>query len=132
VDLVRDVAEVAPAGELLGIPVVGQLDLRGLVTGRREEDQRVAPGLVLVASELLEPELVAVEVERFLEVRDSHHRVQVLHVRRLPRTGDEGRASGVVSACRCVRARGARAQGAFGGSVTSLARLSSRSPRNTG
>lgn len=79
-DLVGEVAEVAPAGELLRVPVVGELDLPALLVGRcGEEHERVAAGRVLVPPQLPEPELVAVEVQRALEVRDADHGVQVSH-----------------------------------------------------
>ena len=64
VDLIGEVAEVAAAGIDLRVPVIGELDRRILLAGRREEDQRVASLLVLVAPDLLQAEEVAVEAER--------------------------------------------------------------------
>ena len=63
----------------LRIPVVGELDLRRVVAGRGEEDEREAPALVLDAAQLAQSQQVAVEVQRLLEVGHAHHRVQVLH-----------------------------------------------------
>ena len=71
--------EVAAAAERLRIPVVGELDLGFVVARGREEYQRETPTFVDVAAELLQAELVAVEVERLLEVGHSDHGVQVLH-----------------------------------------------------
>src|SRR5215210_552990 len=68
------------------IPVVGELDqgraarLGAIeVAGRRQENQRVAPLLVVAAAGFDEAQLVAVEVERLVEVRDPNHRVQIFH-----------------------------------------------------
>src|SRR5690606_27382628 len=79
------VAEIAAARVLLGIPIVGQLELGALVARCGEKDQRVAALLVVVAPQLLEAELVHVEVQRLLDIADPDHRVQILH-RGLPMT----------------------------------------------
>src|SRR5262245_53146631 len=79
VDLVGEMAEVAAAPVGLGIPVVRELDLSLVVARGGQEHQRVAPGGHLVPAQLLEPQLVAVEVERCVEIRDANHGVQVLH-----------------------------------------------------
>jgi hypothetical protein len=70
------------------VPVVGQLQQRGLgvagfldVVGGRQEDQGEAPLLVLDPADLHEPELVAEEIQRLLEVGHSHHRMKVFHDR---------------------------------------------------
>ena len=78
-------AEIAAFAIDLGVPVIGQLDLRALVARRGEEDQRVATLLVLDAANLLEAELVAVEVERFVDIRDADHGVKVFHRRQASR-----------------------------------------------
>jgi hypothetical protein len=40
VDRIREMAEIAAAAVGLGLPVVRELDLRGAVAGRGEEDER--------------------------------------------------------------------------------------------
>ena len=79
VDLVGHVTEVAPARVLLGIPIVRELDRAVFLARRRDEHEREAPGLVIDAANLLQAELVAVEVERLLEVADAHHCMQIPH-----------------------------------------------------
>src|SRR6476660_1173218 len=63
------------------IPVIRQLKLRIVVwvTGRSEVEQRVAPLRILHAPHLSEAELVAVEIERAIDVADAHHGVEILH-----------------------------------------------------
>ena len=62
------------------IPVVGQLDLRSVPVGATaQEHQRVAPGGVLVAPRLDEPELAHEELQRRLEIPDPQHRVKETH-----------------------------------------------------
>src|SRR3546814_17556847 len=46
-DLVSEMPEVATAGIFLRIPVISELDLRILVTGRSKEDEREASFLVI-------------------------------------------------------------------------------------
>ena len=72
-------AEVAALAVLFGVPVVRKLDLGVLVAGRGEKDQRKAPLLAVVTLQFHEPELVAVKIERLVDIADAHHRVQVLH-----------------------------------------------------
>ncbi len=79
VDGISEVAEVAPAGVLLGVPIIGQLDLRAFVAGRGEEDEREAPLLAVLPLQLLEPEQL-VEGEAGVEVADPDHRVEIFHV----------------------------------------------------
>src|SRR5262249_23615777 len=74
---------------VFGVPVVGQLDerrvaagaLAGLdqagVVGTGEEDQGVAVLVVDAATNLCEPELVAVEVESGVEIADTQHGMKV-------------------------------------------------------
>ena len=47
--------------------------------GTGEEDEAEAAFLDVEAAEIFEPQLVAVEVERFVEIADAHHCVQVFH-----------------------------------------------------
>src|SRR6185437_2567711 len=79
VHCVGEMAEVAPAGVGLGVPVEGELDLCRLVTGRGEEDERVTALRVFVALELHEAERIAIEAQRSVEVGHPDHGVQVLH-----------------------------------------------------
>ena len=86
VDAVGEMTEVATTVVLLRIPVVGDLDHGCLalaghldVVGRGKEDQGEAPLLAVVTTDLHEPELVAVEVERLVEIAGADHRVQVSH-----------------------------------------------------
>ncbi len=63
------------------IPVPGELDLRVVVAGRSEENQRVTPRFVLVPTQFSKAQGVAIERERLREIGDTHHGVQVLHAR---------------------------------------------------
>jgi len=80
VDLVGQVAERTADAVLLGVPVVGELDLRLLVARGGQEHEREAPLLVVVAPDLAQAEGVAVEAQGLVEVGHADHRVQVLHV----------------------------------------------------
>ena len=81
VDLVGEMAEVAPARVRLRIPVVRQLDLGRSVAARGEEDQGVATLGEIAARQQLEPERITVEAQRSLDVGHADHGVQVLHGR---------------------------------------------------
>src|SRR3546814_5205568 len=73
--------EVATAGIVLRIPVISELDLRILVTGRSKEDEREASFLVIRPP----PFLKAQEIEKsdsFVDVPDTDHGMQIFgHVR---------------------------------------------------
>src|SRR5262249_2840254 len=83
--------EVGGLGEVLAVPIVGEFHqgsvaARALallhqrfVLWRGEENERVAVLLVDPAARLFEPELVAVEVERLIEVAHAQHGVQISH-----------------------------------------------------
>ncbi len=79
VDAVGQVPEIAAFTIFLGIPVVRQLDLRFFIPGRRQEHERESPLLAVVTPELNEPQLVAVKIQRVVEIADADHRVQVFH-----------------------------------------------------
>jgi hypothetical protein len=86
VDLVGEVAEIAPALIVLRIPIVGQFEQRRLVRDagifvirRGQEDQREAALLALRAAHLFHAELVAIEVERLVDVGHADHRVKIAH-----------------------------------------------------
>src|SRR3546814_6604316 len=67
--------EVATAGIFLRIPVISELDLRILVTGRSKEDEREASFLVIRPP----PFLKAQEIEKsdsFVDVPDTDHGMQ--------------------------------------------------------
>ncbi len=55
----------------LGIPVVGEFDLRRVVAGRGEEDEREAAALVVDAAQLAQPQQVAIEVQRLARGRPT-------------------------------------------------------------
>src|SRR5688572_21922722 len=68
------------------IPVVGEFDQGRAarlgaveIAGGGQENQGVAPLVVVAPAGFDEAELVAVEVEGLVEVRDANHRVQVFH-----------------------------------------------------
>jgi hypothetical protein len=77
--VVGQVTEVAAAAELFRIPVVGQLELGLGVLAGSEEDQREAARFDIDPAQLLQAEMVAVEAQRLLEIRDPDHGVQVSH-----------------------------------------------------
>jgi hypothetical protein len=80
VDLEREMTEVPAAAIDFRIPVIGELDLgAGGIARRPEEDQRVAPRLDHMAAHFLESQLVAVEVERLVDVADPDHGVKKSH-----------------------------------------------------
>ena len=54
-------------------------DLGLVVTGSGQEDQCEAAALAVLAGELLQSELVAVEVEGLVDVRDAYHCMEVFH-----------------------------------------------------
>ena len=81
VDGEREMPKVAPRliGHVL-VPVVGQLDLGGIVGGAAaQEHERETTALALAATHLPQTELVAEETERVVEVFDAQHRVQESH-----------------------------------------------------
>jgi hypothetical protein len=83
------VAEIARLAVVFAVPVIGELHLRrrpalarghqGLVLGRSEKDQREAAFLLGDASGLLQAELVAIEVERLVEIAHAQHGVEITH-----------------------------------------------------
>ena len=79
VDPVGEVTEIASLTIFLGVPVVGELDLGALVTGRCEKNQSKPAFFVVIPSEFNESELVAIEIERRVDIRYTNHRMQVLH-----------------------------------------------------
>jgi hypothetical protein len=80
IDPVGEVTEVAPAGVLLRVPVVGQLHLGFLVPRGGKEDERETSGFDLFPAKFPEAELIAVKVEGGVEVADAYHGVKVFHV----------------------------------------------------
>ena len=79
-------AEIATAAKFLRIPVVGELDHgrllipRGVpVFGCREEDQRIAALFVVHSADFLQAELVAIEIQRLVDVANADHCVQIAH-----------------------------------------------------
>ena len=62
-DFIGQVTEIAPAAVCLWVPIVGELDLRCVVTGGTEEDERKAASLRLTTPHLLQTDRLAVEGE---------------------------------------------------------------------
>ena len=80
VDGVGEMTEVSALVIILGIPIMGKLDLSFYVTGGGQEYQRKSPLVVLVTIDLLETQLVAIEVQRLVEIAYPDHGVQIFHV----------------------------------------------------
>src|SRR5690348_15213514 len=97
VDLIGEMAEVARLAVVLGIPVIGQFDLRAgpallftlldlpEIVAAGQKHQSIAVLLVDPAAGLLQAELVAIEVERRVEIADAQHGVQISHGQNLTR-----------------------------------------------
>src|SRR5262249_33852047 len=92
VDLVGEMAEIACLAVILGVPIVGELDEGGLaggallalldlrlVLGRGEKHQGIAILLVDAAADLVEADLIAVEIQRIVEIAHAQHRMQISH-----------------------------------------------------
>src|SRR5579871_1923990 len=86
VDAIGKVAEIAPAGIGLRIPIEGEFHHRTFalarqifITGCSEAYEREAALLVVLAVELLQAQQPAIESEAFVEVGDANHGVKVLH-----------------------------------------------------
>jgi hypothetical protein len=79
VDFVGDVAEVPALAIILRIPVPGQLDRAIFLSFGRDEHERKAAGRDFLAVDLLEAELAAVERQRFVEISDAYHCMQITH-----------------------------------------------------
>ena len=80
-------AEIAPAGIVLGVPIVREFDQRRLlrfgacdIIGRRQKHKGIAAFLVVDPANFTQTELVAVEVEGLIKVCDPHHGMEILHV----------------------------------------------------
>jgi hypothetical protein len=73
------VAEISSFAVFLGVPVVRQFDLGLFVARRREENQRKPAFFVVISSELDESQLVAVKVQRLVDVGHTNHRMEVFH-----------------------------------------------------
>ena len=58
---------------------MGQFDLRLLVARRGEKYQREATLFAVVTPRFDESELLAVEIERLVDIADTNHRMQILH-----------------------------------------------------
>jgi hypothetical protein len=73
------VPEVAAFSVCLGVPVVRELELSLFLMLGREKHERESAGLVIVAANFLEAELVAVEIQRRVEIGHAYHCVQIAH-----------------------------------------------------
>src|SRR5665213_1655142 len=91
VDLEGEMAEVTRFAVILGIPIKREFDLRrgpalflavvneADIVSAGDEDKGVAVLLVHPAPRLLKPELVAIKIQRRIEIADTQHGVQVTH-----------------------------------------------------
>src|SRR6202023_342176 len=78
--------EVAAASIDFLVPIMGQLNERRLefrgaihVSRRGEKHERVTASIVVDSPRLDETELIDVEIERLLKIRDADHRMQIFH-----------------------------------------------------
>ena len=78
--------KVAAASIDFLVPIVGQFDERRLefrgaihVSRRGEKYQSVTAGFVFGSPRFDEPELIDVEIERLLKIRDADHCMQIFH-----------------------------------------------------
>ena len=119
-------AEVARLAVVLSIPVVGEFDQRRVASAalalldqafvgrRREEDEGEAGFVAVVPPHLPQPKLVAIEVQRIVEIAHAQHGVQKSHggfsVKVVAKT-----ESGVVRCglCTCHDGRGASTNACF-------------------
>ena len=63
INLIGQMAEIAPAIQIFCIPVMGQLNLGAFVSGRCKEDQAEPSTFVIVATLLHQAEFVAVKIQ---------------------------------------------------------------------
>ena len=62
VDRVSQVAKISvPFAQLVSIPVMGQLNLRLMITGSGQENERESPSLDIMAPNLLEAQRITIE-----------------------------------------------------------------------
>src|SRR3990170_544799 len=73
------VAEIPSLAIVFRVPIISQLDLGILITLRRQVDERKSALRALHAAHFFQPELVAIEVERLIEIGNTHHGVQIFH-----------------------------------------------------
>ena len=77
---------------VFGIPIVGEFDERRLagraplalldlrlVLGGREKHQGIAVLVVDPATDFFQPELIAVKIQRIVEIAHAQHRMQISH-----------------------------------------------------
>ena len=79
IDFVGDVAEVAAFIAGLRIPVVSEFELTLLLALRGYEDESESACLEVLAAYLLQPQFVAIKVQRLVQIGNSHHRMQIPH-----------------------------------------------------
>ena len=72
---VGEVAKVSALIVFLRIPIVRKFYLRLVIAGRGEKHQSKSAPVIVVTPQLPQPEFVTVEIERFFEVCDPHHRM---------------------------------------------------------
>ena len=100
VDLIGEMAEIASLAIVLAVPIIGQLDERRLAGGRavgdqaavprcRQEDQRIFVLLVDPPAHFREAQLVAIKIERGIEIAHAQHCMQIPHGQKPPLFGQE-------------------------------------------
>ena len=92
--LIGEVSEITSARVVLGIPVVSQFHLNIRILWSAKKDEGEASRLYIDAALLDESEVVAVEIEGCLEIRDPNHGVEVTHRGSVDDVGEAGQPYG--------------------------------------
>ena len=86
IDHIGEMAEIAAARIGLRIPVEGEFQFRRplclrpiRIGGRSEKNQREAAFVIFSAADFFKAEFVYIKIERFVDVANSDHRVQIAH-----------------------------------------------------
>src|SRR5690606_7722987 len=77
VDPIGEMAEIAAAGIVLGVPVVSQLDLGVGLAGGVEKDEREPPLFVFDTVRFDKAEALAIEAKAVLDRGNAHHGVKI-------------------------------------------------------
>ena len=88
--LVREVSEISSAVIGFGIPVPSEFHLGLGVVGGAQEDQGKTASFHIDAANFLKAELVAVEIQGGVEVRDPNHCMEKSHPESLVNFGVAG------------------------------------------
>jgi len=82
IDIVHGVGEMAKISALIvvfGIPVMSEFDLCIVIAGSCQKNQRETALIALIAVQFLQAEFVAIKIQRFVQVADTYHCVQIFH-----------------------------------------------------